>query len=223
MFELNILLRFQYTANLVGLLTENNLVAALCSSNGSLKTRNTATNYHHLLALTCRNYLHSLYLTADKRINGTTASERDRTLCHTGIATQTLHYAVFFASHYLLRMEWISKQLSPHINYICLALGYDALHLFRIAKSTDSSNRLLNVLLYLGSKPYVHTVLVKHRRCGVEESKLIRTCRNMDKVNILFYRLCNLDTILYAIATIKKLTTTKANLNREIWSYGITY
>ena len=45
----------------------------------------------------------------------------------------------------------------------------------------------------------------------------------MDKVNILFYRLCNLDTILYAIATIKKLTTTKANLNREIWSYGITY
>ena len=198
-------------------------MTTLSSSNGSLESSNTGTNNHHLLALRCWNNLHTLNLTTDKRINGTTASEGNRTLSHTGIATQTLHNAVFLASHNLLWVEWICKQLTAHINNVSLTLGNDTFHLLWVAKRTDSSNRLLHVFLDLGCKPYVHTVLIEHRRRGVEESELIRTGRYVNEVNELFNCLSNLNTVLNAIATIEQLATTKTYLDREIRPNGIAH
>ena len=43
----------------------------------------------------------------------------------------------------------------------------------------------------------------------------------MYKVNEVFHSLCNLDTILYAIATIEKLAATQTDLNWKAFTYGI--
>ena len=151
-------------------------MAALCSRNGSLESGNAGTHHHHLLALTCRHHLHTLYLTTNQRIDGTTTGEGNRTLSHTSVATQALHDAVFLSSHYLLRMERIGQQLTGHIHHIGLSLSDDTFHLLRIAQRTNRSHRLLHVFLNLCSQPYVHAVFVEHRRRGVEESELIGTC-----------------------------------------------
>ena len=108
-------------------------MATLCSRNGSLESGNTGTYHHNLLALTCRSNFHALYLTAYQRIDGTTASEGHRALCHAGIATQAFHDAVFLTCHNFLWVEWIGKQLTAHIYNIRLTLCNDTFHLLRIA------------------------------------------------------------------------------------------
>ena len=43
----------------------------------------------------------------------------------------------------------------------------------------------------------------------------------MNQVDILFDSLCNLDTVLDAIATVKQFATAESHLHREAWAYGI--
>ena len=222
-FERECLLSSEDPAYFIILLTEYDLMATLCSSDGSIQTSRSCSCYKDFFLYCRRNNFHAISLSADERIDRALACARYSSFSHACEAAQAVYYVFTSSLNYLARKLMVSEQLACHLYHICLAGRNYLFHHLRVGKASDSRYRNAYVLLDLSCKIDVAAVIFEHRWVCYTESLLVSSCSYMKQIDIRLYRLSDSYSFVKVVSVRHEFRSAEPELDRESRADSLSY
>ena len=226
LFERYLVLAAEDAAQLGLLLTEDDLVPALCAGESSLHAAHAAADDEDSAFSLRGSVVLEIELEAELRVYRAGSLPVNEPVAVAVVAAQAEVYLVFLAETRFQRHVRVGEGLVADLDDVRFAGGDDLLQHLGLAETADSGDRSIDVLLDLSGKVDVHAVRHEHCREGAARGfpALMVAAGDVYEVDLSVQHLCYLDSCGDVIAFRRHVFVgAHTDLDNELFSAASAY